>query len=42
MAHSPNGGHHEGLKVASIVVVKLLSALLGLTCLIAIIQVATA
>ncbi len=34
--------HHEGLKVASIVVVKLLSALLGLTCLIAIIQVATA
>lgn len=34
--------HHEGLKVAGILAVKLLSTLLGLTCLIAIIQIATA
>jgi succinate dehydrogenase / fumarate reductase membrane anchor subunit len=34
--------HHEGLKIAAIVLVKFLSALLGLTAVIAVVQIATA
>lgn len=34
--------HHEGLKLAGIVAVKLVSALLALTCAVAVVQIATA